>query len=407
MSIFTGTKVWLSSPHMSGREDKYVNQAFATNWVAPLGPNLDAFELALSNYTQTPYVAALSSGTAALHLALIMLGVGEDDFVLTQSLTFTASANPVRYLGGTPVFIDSEYATWNMCPESLEEAILACLAGQVKTASGVKKAKLPKAIIPVHLFGMPCQMTEITRIAEKYGIPVIEDSAEALGSTYKGRHCGTLSTLGVVSFNGNKIITTSGGGALFSNDKSLIDRAKFLATQARDQAVHYEHSQIGYNYRLSNVLAGIGLGQLEVIEDRVKARRDNFFRYQQELGTQQGITFQEEPSDEFFSNYWLTSILINPKETGGVDAEFIRRKFEERNIETRPVWKPLHTQPVFKDFPYFGNGVAEHIFNRGLCLPSGSNLSFEDFDRIFECFDNIFNTPVLQDLQPAKYYLSA
>lgn len=374
---------------MNEKELSYIHEAFASNWIAPVGPNIDAFEQQLKSYTKTGAVVALSSGTAGLHLGLILLGVKEDDFVLTQSLTFAASANPIRYLGATPVFVDSEESTWNMCPYQLERAILACLSGQVPTAGGSRKGRLPKAIIPVHLYGMPANMEAILEVAARYGIPVLEDAAEALGSTYKGNYCGTLGKMGVFSFNGNKIITTSGGGALSSNNNSLIEQAKFLATQARDEAPHYEHTQIGYNYRMSNVLAGIGRGQLEVIDDRVDARRFNHELYKSYFRSVAGVKLQTEPSIDFYSNYWLTAILIDP-EVVGIDREFVRLKLAEDNIESRPVWKPMHMQPVYKDYPYFGSGVSDNIFEKGLCLPSGSNLEDIDLIRVFEVLSRIF-----------------
>lgn len=401
------SKIWLSSPHMSGRELKYVHDAFQSNWIAPLGPNIDSFEQELQAYTDADHVAALSSGTAALHLGLILLDVKEDDFVLTQSLTFAASANPIRYLGATPVFIDSERSTWNMCPVQLEIAIEACINGELTLPNGKKGGKLPKAIIPVHLYGMPANMTEIIKVANKYGIPVLEDAAEALGSAYKNQFCGTFGTMGALSFNGNKIITASGGGALLSNNEELITKAKFLATQARDNAAHYEHSEIGYNYRMSNVLAGIGRGQLEVIDNRVVARRRNFKFYDDCFKAFDGITVQHEPSGDYYSNHWLTAILIDPEKTGGIDREFIRLKLAEDNIESRPIWKPMHLQPVFENYPFFGTGVADEIFEKGLCLPSGSNLLNEDLYRVMEVFEQAFSKKnveefVVKDLHPVK-----
>lgn len=364
-------KIWLSSPHMGGTEIKYVNEAFDTNWIAPLGPNVDLFEKDLASFTGVAHAAALSSGTAALHLALILLGVQQDDFVICQSMTFSASANPIRYQGAIPVFVDSEPETWNMDPNALEEAIRYCLG----------KNKKPKAIIPVHLYGMPAKMSEIREIADRYSIPIVEDAAEALGSTYQNQACGSFGTLGVLSFNGNKIITTSGGGALISNDESLIKKARFLATQARDAAPHYQHSEIGYNYRMSNVLAGIGRGQMEVLNDRVNQRRANFERYQILLKGVPGLDFQPE-SPKSFSNRWLTTMTIDPVQTKGIDRETIRLAMEKEEIETRPLWKPMHMQPVFADFPYFGGQVAENLFRNGLCLPSGSNLTEPEWERI-------------------------
>jgi dTDP-4-amino-4,6-dideoxygalactose transaminase len=365
-------KIWLSSPHMGGNEEVYVKEAFDTNWIAPLGPHVDQFEKELASHTGTQYAAALSSGTAAIHLALIMLNVSTDDFVICQSMTFSASANPIRYQGAIPVFVDSEADTWNMDPNALEDAIKFCLS----------KNKLPKAIIPVHLYGMPAKMEEILAIANKYQIPIIEDAAEALGSTYNGKACGSFGQLGVLSFNGNKIITTSGGGALIGNDAATIQKSRFLATQARDPAPHYQHSEIGYNYRMSNVCAAIGRGQLEVLDQRVTQRRGNFNRYFEVMDELPGVAFQPE-MENLFSNRWLTALTINPVSTKGVDREKIRLALEKENIETRPLWKPMHLQPVFQSYPYFGGNISEQLFENGLCLPSGSNLSDEDFNRIF------------------------
>ena len=371
-------KIWLSSPHMGPNELKYVQDAFATNWIAPLGPHVDGFEKDLQDFTGAAHAAVLSSGTAAIHLALVILGVKPGDLVLCQSMTFSASANPIAYLGATPVFIDSEKETWNMCPQALEEAILACEAGKV---SG-KKQK-PAAIIPVHLYGMPAKMDEIMALSKKYEIPVVEDAAEALGSTYKGKACGTFGDMGVLSFNGNKIITTSGGGALLSDTEWMINKARFLATQARDEAPHYQHSHIGYNYRMSNVLAGIGRGQMEVLPERVEQRRSNHAFYKKALGDLSGISFLEEP-EGFYSNRWLSCVLVDPQKTGGITREDIRKFLWEDNIESRPLWKPMHLQPVFQDAPYFGGRVAEELFDNGLCLPSGSNLTEVDLERVVE-----------------------
>lgn len=357
---------------MGGKEEVYVKEAFDTNWIAPLGPHVDQFEKDLAAYTGTQYAAALSSGTAAIHLALIMLNVSTDDFVICQSMTFSASANPIRYQGAIPVFVDSEADTWNMDPNALEDAIKFCLS----------KNKVPKAIIPVHLYGMPAKMEEILALANKYNIPVIEDAAEALGSTYNGKACGSFGQLGVLSFNGNKIITTSGGGALIGNDAAAIQKARFLATQARDPAPHYQHSEIGYNYRMSNVCAGIGRGQMEVLDQRVAQRRSNFERYRSAMNQLPGVAFQPDLGISF-SNRWLTSLTIDPKAIKGVDREKIRLTLEKENIESRPLWKPMHLQPVFKSYPYFGGTISETLFENGLCLPSGSNLSEEDFGRIF------------------------
>ncbi len=369
-------KIWLSSPHLGENEFKYVKEAFDTNWIAPVGPHISRFEESLSNYANNQPVAALTSGTAALHLALILLGVGPGDYVICQSLTFAASANPIRYQGAIPVFVDSEEETWNMCPKFLEEAIENCLKGQFKTAKSEfysGKAQLPKAIIPVHLYGMPANMPEIIRVAEKYGIPIIEDAAEALGSTLNKQSCGSFGDLGVFSFNGNKIITTSGGGALTSKNLEFVRKAKFLATQAREEAPHYEHKEIGYNYRLSNVSAAIGIGQVEELPKRVSARRNNYDFYKENLKEILDIKFLAEP-DGYFSNRWLSTVLILQGENK-LDREKVRLALEEENIESRPIWKPMHLQPVFQNFPFVGENVAAQIFELGLCLPSGSNLA--------------------------------
>ncbi len=363
-----------------------MTEAFDMNWIAPLGPNVDGFEEDLQYYTGVKYAAVLSSGTAAIHLGLIILGVGPGDIVLCQSLTFSASANPVIYLGGTPVFVDSEKDTWNMCPLKLEEAIIACLEGNLEGSGGPRK---PKAIIPVHLYGMPARIDRIIEIAQKYDIPVLEDAAEALGGRLRGKPCGSFGLLGVLSFNGNKIITTSGGGALLSDRQELIEQARFLATQARDRAPHYQHSEIGYNYRMSNVLAGIGRGQMEVLDERVKQRRENNRRYREMLMSVDGISFLNEPEGHF-SNYWLTTILVDPEKTGAITREDIRLAFEKENIEARPLWKPMHLQPVFSGYPFFGDGTGERLFEAGLCLPSGSNLTDADFDRINKVLKSLF-----------------
>lgn len=366
-------KIWLSSPHMGGEEQKFVQEAFDTNWVAPLGPNVNGFEADLENYLDDEvFVAALSAGTAAIHLGLILLDVGRGDEVLCQSMTFSASANPILYQGATPVFVDSEEATWNMCPIALEEAI----------EDRIAKGKKPKAIVAVHLYGMPYKSAEIMAVAKKYDIPVLEDAAEALGSTYRGVKCGTFGDIAILSFNGNKIITTSGGGALVTKNKEQKEKAVFYATQARDDAPHYEHSHIGYNYRMSNVVAGIGRGQMLVLGDRVAARRKNYAFYVKELGGLPGFKFVDEP-EGFFSNRWLSTVLID-EEKAGISPTQLREALEKENIETRPLWKPMHLQPIFKKYPYYGNTVAEELFHTGLCLPSGSNLLQEDLDRVVE-----------------------
>jgi len=366
------TKIWLSSPHMGGTEQDYVNLAFDTNWIAPLGPNVSGFEDDLSLYLNYAPVAALNSGTSALHLALLQCGAGHGDEVICQSFTFSASANPITYLGATPVFVDSEPLTWNMSPKYLEEAII----------DGIAKGKKPKAIIAVHLYGMPYLVDEIHAIANKYEIPVIEDSAEALGSTYRGKNCGTFGTYGVLSFNGNKIITTSGGGALVCKSKEEKQYTIFLATQARDDAPHYQHSIIGYNYRLSNISAGIGRGQMEVLDKHINLRREMNAFYKNLFKDHDGITVFTEPNEDFYSNHWLSAILVNPELTGGITRE---------HIESRPLWKPMHLQPVFKDAKFYGSNVSEKLFERGLCLPSGSNLTKNDKDRISKVLLHVLN----------------
>lgn len=373
------TKIWLSSPHMGGAELKYIHQAFDENWVAPLGPNVNNFETDLQQYLgENVEVAALSAGTAALHLALIILGVKAGDEVICQSMTFSASANPIVYQGATPVFIDSELDTWNMCPNALEEAIKDRIA----------KGKKPKAIIVVHLYGMPAKMDEIMKIANEYEIPVIEDAAEALGSSYKGKKCGTFGAFSILSFNGNKIITTSGGGALVCQTQEQKDKTVFLSTQARDNAPHYQHSEIGYNYRMSNISAGIGRGQMEVLTSRVEARRKMNAFYQEILKDKKGMKVFIEPNADFYSNHWLSAITIDEKEAG-FNREGLRLKFLEDNIESRPLWKPMHLQPVFATAPYYGEKVGETLFEKGLCLPSGSNLTDEDRERIAAVFNSI------------------
>ncbi|MCE7042927.1 aminotransferase class I/II-fold pyridoxal phosphate-dependent enzyme [Dyadobacter sp. CY312] len=363
-------KIWLSLAHPSGREEKYIKEAFDGNWITTAGPNITGFEVELAKYVGINNVVALSSGTAALHLALILLNVSKDDIVLCQSLTFAASANPIVYQGATPAFIDSENVTWNICPNALEDAL----------KHFISIGKKPKAVIGVHLYGMPCMIDEILYLSEKYEVPFIEDAAEALGSMYKGRKAGSFGKMSIFSFNGNKIITTSGGGALFSNNEELINKARFLATQARDHAVHYEHSEIGYNYRMSNVCAGIGRGQLEVIDARVSQRRSNYRFYHEKLSNIPGISFQNEPED-FFSNRWLTTITIDPL-TAWTSSEEIRQHLELHNIESRPIWKPMHLQPVFKKAMYFGGNISQNLFKNGLCLPSGSSLSTHNLERI-------------------------
>jgi dTDP-4-amino-4,6-dideoxygalactose transaminase len=367
------SKIWLSSPHMGGNEQKYVQEAFDTNWVAPLGPNVIGFEQDLEKYVkQNSHVAALSSGTAALHLGLILLGVKAGDEVICQSMTFSASANPIAYLGAMPVFVDSELDTWNICPSALEEAIKDRIA----------KGKKPKAIIAVHLYGMPYKVDDINSIANKYEIPILEDSAEALGSTYKGKKCGTFGEIAALSFNGNKIITTSGGGALVTNKLEIKNKAVFLATQARDNAPHYQHSEIGYNYRMSNICAGVGRGQMEVLDEHVRLRRKMQDFYKSTFNSNDGIIVFSEPNSEYFSNHWLTAIQINPKKCNNKTREDMRLHLEKENIESRPLWKPMHMQPIFKDAPYYGGKISEELFDKGLCLPSGSNLTEIEKSRI-------------------------
>ncbi len=376
-------RIYLSSPHMSGNEQKYIKEAFETNWIAPLGPNVDSFEKDIATYTGVNEAAAVSSGTAAIHLALSLLGVEKGDTVFCSTLTFIASANPILYLGAEPVFIDSEPETWNMSPQALEKAF----------RDAALKGMLPKAVIVVNLYGQSAKMDELTALCDQYEVPMIEDAAESLGSFYKGKPSGSFGRFGIFSFNGNKIITTSGGGMLLSNDIEAIHRARFLATQARDPAPHYQHSKIGYNYRMSNILAGIGRAQLEVLEERVEARRAIFERYQHELSTLPGIQFMPELK-ETYSNRWLTAMTIDEKEAGSTVSELIEGLAAE-NIEARPVWKPLHMQPLFEHAKYFTHGekesVSDQLFANGICLPSGSNMEELDQTRVINCIKNIFN----------------
>ena len=369
-------KLFLSSPHMSGNEMKYINEAFDLNWIAPLGNNVDGFERELAVYNQVEDVAVVSSGTSAIHLALDLLGVGAGDSVFVSSLTFVASANPVLYLGAEPVLIDSESETWNMSPEALERAL--------KEAK--EKQALPKAIVIVHLYGQSAKVDELLALAKEYDVPVIEDAAESLGSEYKGAKSGSHGDFGIYSFNGNKIITTSGGGALVSNDKEAIQKARFLSTQARDPALHYQHSEVGYNYRMSNIVAGIGRGQLEVLDDRVQAKRDVFNRYEAALKEYSGISFQPELKNTK-SNRWLTALTINPEQIGVNRTEIIDALAEE-NIEARPVWKPMHLQPLFEAYAYYPHeedfSVSDQLFETGLCLPSGSNMTKEQQEKVIK-----------------------
>ena len=366
---------------MGGSEQKFVQEAFDLNWVAPLGPNVKGFEQDLEKYLgEGNQVAALSSGTAAIHLGLILLGVKAGDEVICQSFTFSASANPILYLGAIPVFIDSEEDTWNISPGALEEAIKDRIA----------KGKKPKAIIAVHLYGMPYKVDEITEVANRYAIPVLEDSAEALGSRYKGKACGSFGSISALSFNGNKIITTSGGGALISRDSAFKENAVFLATQARDAAPHYQHSEVGYNYSLSNICAGIGRGQMEVLGAHVDARRSMHDFYIQYFKAIEGVSVFHEPSSDYHSNHWLSAILIDPSKTCGKTREDLRFALEQENIESRPLWKPMHLQPIFAIYPYYGGEVAQKLFDNGLCLPSGSNLTNADRQRIGTVFNYFF-----------------
>lgn len=362
-------KIWISSPHIGENELRYVLEAFETNWIAPVGPHLDNFEKKLSKVLDGKYVTALSSGTSAIHLALILIGIRNGDHVICSSFTFAASANPIIYQGAVPIFIDSEFDTWNMCPEYLEKAI----------QEGITNGKKPKAIIVVHVYGMPARMNEITQISEKYQIPIIEDAAEALGSSYFQKPLGSLTQFGVLSFNGNKIITTSSGGALVCSEKNMRHRTKFLATQARDDQPHYEHSHIGYNYRLSNVSAAIGLGQLEVLQDRIDRRRKIFKFYKQELSVIKEISFLEE-QEGCYSNRWMTTILIS--EESKISPDDLRLYLDQDNIESRPLWKPMHLQPIFSESKMYGGENAEYLFKYGLCLPSGSNMNDKDLIRI-------------------------
>lgn len=373
-------RILLSYVHMGGTERDWVEKAFESEWIVPLGPNVDEFEHRLEKYLGAPNVVALSAGTAAIHLALVALGVGSGDEVICQSFTFAASANPIKYQGADPVFVDSEPDTWNMSPDALEEAII-----DRKKQTG----HYPKAIIPVYLYGMPAKMDEIRAIADKYGIPIVEDSAEALGSEYKGKKCGTLGNYGCLSFNGNKIITTSGGGALVCRSKEEADRVKFYATQAREQRPYYYHETIGYNYRLSNVSAGIGCGQMDVLQPHVELRRAIHNFYTKELAEIDGLSVQQNPSTDFNSNFWLSTVLIDPKT--GKDPESLRQFMLDAGVETRRLWRPMHMQPVFADAPYYGDTTCETLFDRGLCLPSGSGLKEEELRYVADKIKEFFN----------------
>ncbi|MCT2409553.1 aminotransferase class I/II-fold pyridoxal phosphate-dependent enzyme [Chryseobacterium antibioticum] len=364
-------KIWLSPPHMGGNELKYIQNAFDTNWISQYGSNIDEFENSLEDYLgNNSHVTALSSGTAAIHLALRLLNVEEDDFVICQSFTFVATANPILYLKAVPVFVDSESQTWNMCPEALEEAIKYC----------IQQEKKPKAIITVSLYGMPFKVEEIFQISRKYEIPVVEDSAEALGSKYKGQPCGTFGDLSIISFNGNKIITTAGGGILISRNTAVKKRALFLATQAKDNEEFYSHSEIGYNYRMDNIAAGIGRGQLETLEEKINQRRKNHDFYQHIVKNHDNIDLFSAPNSDFYSNYWLNTVVLK----NSLLKEKLKKKFSQNNIETRYLWKPMHLQPLYKGYKFFGNNLSGTLFEAGLCLPSGTNLTDDCRARISE-----------------------
>ncbi|MBX2887277.1 MAG: aminotransferase class I/II-fold pyridoxal phosphate-dependent enzyme [Ferruginibacter sp.] len=376
------SRIWLSSPHIGEKERVYVEDAFKTNWVAPLGPNVTAFEKQLTAYLNVKSCLSLSSGSAAIHLALQLLGVKSDDVVLCQSFTFAASAFPVLYCGARPVFVDSERTTWNIDPQLLREAII----------EQQRKNKKVSAIIVVHLYGIPAKMNEVLSIAKEFNIPIIEDAAEALGSTYHQKPCGSMGDVGILSFNGNKIITTSGGGALVSNNEALIERARKISAQAREPVAYYLHNEVGFNYRLSNICAGIGRGQMEVLNERIARRREIFEFYKKEFQDIDGVTFSEEPANTF-CNRWLTTILIDER-LGKNKNEEIRLHLESKDIESRQLWKPLHDQPVFKDCDAYENGVSADLFQRGLCLPSGSNLTEEDLKTVVYEFKKIFGRPI-------------
>ena len=365
-------KIWLSPPHMGGNEQKYIQEAFDSNWIAPVGSNIDYFEQNLEKYLGSHHVAVLNSGTAAIHLGLILLGVQAGDTVICQSMTFSASANPILYQGATPIFIDSEFETWNLCPIALEEAIV----------DSMSKGITPKVIIAVHLYGTPYKIESIRAVADQYSIPILEDSAEALGSSYKGQKCGTFGDIAVLSFNGSKIITTSGGGAIITNSAVLKKRAIFFATQAKDDAPHYQHSEIGYNYRMSTICAGIGRGQMEVLDHHISLKRVMHDFYVELFKDIKGVTVFEVPNINYEANYWLSTILIDPIETNGITRETLRLVLGKENIESRPLWKPMHLQPVFCNYPYYGSSIASTLFENGLCLPSGCNLTEADCDRI-------------------------
>lgn len=370
-------RIYLSLSQQSGFEIEYIEKALQSNWITSGGPNVNDFEIELQNYFgEDSFVAALNSGTSAIHLSLILLGVKPEDEVICQSLTFSASANPILYQGATPIFVDSEPETWNICPDNLEKAI----------KDRIKKGQKPKAIIAVHLYGTPYKIDEIHSIADRYEIPIIEDSAEALGSCYKGKKCGTFGEFGVLSFNGNKIITTSSGGALISNSKPLKEKAIFYATQSKDNAIHYQHSEIGYNYRMSNICAGIGLGQMKIFQEKIDSRRNNHMFYQELFSSIEEVELFEVKNEDYFSNYWLNTILLKSSEV----KNDLLQAFEEANIETRPIWKPMHLQPIFESYPYYGNKISEKIFENGLCLPSGADLTIKNKQRIKEVINTFF-----------------
>ena len=374
-------RIFLSLSQKSGFEQKYIQKALDDNWITSGGPNVNDFEKVLENYlAEESFVAALNSGTSAIHLALILLGVKAEDEVICQSLTFSASANPILYQGAIPVFVDSEQETWNICPVGLEIAI----------QDRIRKGKKPKAIVAVHLYGNPYKVDEIHAIAQKYKIPIIEDSAEALGSSYKGRKCGTFGTFGVLSFNGNKIITTSSGGALISNSKLSKEKAIFYATQSKDEAIHYQHTQIGYNYRMSNICAGVGLGQMKILDKNIDSRREINHFYEVIFKDIKEITLFQVVNNDCFSTYWLSTILVEQNAKKNINRESLRLAFENANIECRPLWKPMHLQPVFSNYPYYGNNVAEDLFEKGLCLPSGSSLTKEEKDKIKGVINTFF-----------------
>lgn len=370
-------RIYLSLAQESGFEQEYIHDALKSNWITSGGPNVDQFENKLQNYFGSEnFIVALNSGTSAIHLSLILLGIKADDEVICQTMTFSASANPILYQGAIPIFVDSETETWNICPKNLEIAII----------NRIKNGKKPKAIIAIHLYGMPYKVDEVHAIADRYDIPIIEDSAEALGSSYKGKKCGSFGSFGILSFNGNKIITTSSGGVLITNSEVTKEKAIFYATQSKDRAIHYQHSEIGYNYRMSNICAGIGLGQMKILEENISLRRGNHLFYKDIFKEVKNAQLFDNPKDSFFSNYWLNTVLLKTKEK----RESLMLAFDEANIESRPLWKPMHLQPLFEKYPYYGTNVAEELFEKGLCLPSGSNLTNKDKERIKEVIISFF-----------------